>query len=348
MKQLTYIFTILAAVTCHAQDVHFSQVSAVPLTTNPALTGVFNGDYRIGINYRDQWSTISKFETISFFADASLFKRQMKGDFVGVGLMFYNDGANDASGAKRVNTLTAQFSASFLKRLTNKPAQYLSIGTQIGYMQRTITPEGLTYGTLWEEGNNYDPLVDGNSITGSHMDLTTGLFWYTYFNKHADAYAGMSLSHITRPKLSFLFDERDRLNRKFTIHGGGRLQLSETFSLLPSTQFGFQGPSFEGLLGGWFRYQIETMEKNNFGIYAGPWFRLVGNMDQPVSSDAIIIAFRLDFFNFALGVSFDINISDLNTISNGNGGPEISLIYIGGAGNPGGPSLGSKINCPKF
>ena len=40
-----------------AQDLHFSQFMNSPLTTNPANTGFIpGGDYRIGINYRNQWS----------------------------------------------------------------------------------------------------------------------------------------------------------------------------------------------------------------------------------------------------------------------------------------------------
>src|SRR5881392_4144784 len=42
-----------------AQDLHFSQFFNSPLTTNPANTGFLpDGDYRLGINYRNQWSTI--------------------------------------------------------------------------------------------------------------------------------------------------------------------------------------------------------------------------------------------------------------------------------------------------
>ena len=53
MKKLYFsllaCFTIWAA---GAQDVHYTQFYNSPLTTNPALTGVFNGSYRIGAIYR--------------------------------------------------------------------------------------------------------------------------------------------------------------------------------------------------------------------------------------------------------------------------------------------------------
>ena len=57
--------------------------------------------------------------------------------------------------------------------------------------------------------------------------------------------------------------------------------------------------------------------------------------------DAIIPSMWLEVGNFALGVSYDVNISNLRTASNARGGMEISLRFInpnpfkygGGRGN---------------
>jgi len=42
----------------HAQDVHFSQFFASPISLNPALSGSHNYDLRIVDNYRNQWFTL--------------------------------------------------------------------------------------------------------------------------------------------------------------------------------------------------------------------------------------------------------------------------------------------------
>ncbi|MFM9911534.1 MAG: type IX secretion system membrane protein PorP/SprF, partial [Chitinophagaceae bacterium] len=55
-----FIFFCLILSTVKAQDPNFSQFFVSPLTLNPALTGKFNGDFRIAGNYRDQWPSISK------------------------------------------------------------------------------------------------------------------------------------------------------------------------------------------------------------------------------------------------------------------------------------------------
>jgi len=41
-----------------AQDPHFSQFNAAPLQLNPAMAGVYEGQFRVGINYRDQWGSV--------------------------------------------------------------------------------------------------------------------------------------------------------------------------------------------------------------------------------------------------------------------------------------------------
>ncbi|HEY8915865.1 MAG TPA: type IX secretion system membrane protein PorP/SprF, partial [Chitinophaga sp.] len=50
---------LFAALQGTAQDLHFSQFFNSPLTTNPANTGFIpDGNYRVGINYRNQWASI--------------------------------------------------------------------------------------------------------------------------------------------------------------------------------------------------------------------------------------------------------------------------------------------------
>jgi hypothetical protein len=60
MRKLFLTFLILISVlSLKAQDPNFSQFFASPLTLNPALTGKFDGVFRIAGNYRNQWPTIN-------------------------------------------------------------------------------------------------------------------------------------------------------------------------------------------------------------------------------------------------------------------------------------------------
>ena len=71
--------SLMFAFTTQAQDLHFSQFFNSPLTTNPANTGFIpGGDYRIGINYRNQWSSIMTvpYQTMSAFGDMQIMQSE--------------------------------------------------------------------------------------------------------------------------------------------------------------------------------------------------------------------------------------------------------------------------------
>jgi hypothetical protein len=44
---------------CVAQHIHFSQFSETPLLRNPALAGIFYGDFRVQAVFRNQWSSVT-------------------------------------------------------------------------------------------------------------------------------------------------------------------------------------------------------------------------------------------------------------------------------------------------
>ena len=76
-------------------------------------------------------------------------------------------------------------------------------------------------------------------------------------------------------------------------------------------------------------------EKPN-SFYAGQWTRF-NNVN-----DALIPYVGLEFGDFRLGASYDVNISSLKTASQSRGGLEISLIYIKR------PPGAKGVPCPRF
>src|SRR5580765_8902229 len=78
----------LVSLCSQAQDLHFSQFFNSPLTTNPANTGFIpDADYRIGANYRNQYSTVMTvpYKTMSIFGDAQVFRDRIVNGWVGLG-----------------------------------------------------------------------------------------------------------------------------------------------------------------------------------------------------------------------------------------------------------------------
>src|SRR5437773_11610100 len=99
MKKLLLTVTVCGALAIgvSAQDPNFSQFFASPLTLNPALTGKFDGLYRVAGNYRNQWPTIfNAYTTYTASFDAGILKNRIpEYDQFGGGEIGFSDQAAD-------------------------------------------------------------------------------------------------------------------------------------------------------------------------------------------------------------------------------------------------------------
>ena len=94
------MITLLATSVVHAQDLHFSQWFNSPLTTNPANTGFIpEADYRLGANYRNQWSSIMSmpYKTMSVWGDVQLLRDRIESGWLGAGGVILRDVAGSGS-----------------------------------------------------------------------------------------------------------------------------------------------------------------------------------------------------------------------------------------------------------
>jgi hypothetical protein len=89
------------------------------------------------------------------------------------------------------------------------------------------------------------------------------------------------------------------------------------------------------VIGGAYAINVSQDLGSPTNLYLGSWYRF---------GDAIIPYVGLEFGDFQLGASYDVNTSSLKPASNMRGGAEISLIYIKKHSDPN----VKKLNCPKF
>src|SRR5215207_4229075 len=91
----SFLITVLCLICfgATAQDIHYSQFYASPLTLNPALTGINDCSYRVNGMYRSQWSSIpAPYSTPSLSFDInSLAPKVIKTGNLSAGLLIYND-----------------------------------------------------------------------------------------------------------------------------------------------------------------------------------------------------------------------------------------------------------------
>src|SRR5436189_2259979 len=98
-KLLVCICALLASQLLKAQDPHFSQFFASPLTLNPAFTGKFDGQWRVAAIHRDQWPSIPKaYVTTAASFDFGILKNKIpEGDIFGIGFSGLSDQSADAA-----------------------------------------------------------------------------------------------------------------------------------------------------------------------------------------------------------------------------------------------------------
>src|SRR5258708_29494064 len=126
----------------HAQDLHFSQWFNSPLTTNPANTGFIpDADYRIGANYRNQYSSIMAvpYKTMSIFGDAQVFRDKLENGWLGLGGVILRDVAGSGS-----LTSTKAYASIAYHQLLGL-SSLLSAGFNVGWSNKRIDQTKLKF-----------------------------------------------------------------------------------------------------------------------------------------------------------------------------------------------------------
>ena len=335
MKKKSSLLAILllAAFFVNAQDPHFSQFFASPLTLNPALTGKFDGTVRIAGNYRNQWPAFNNVYTTSTLSvDFDVLKSKIPDfDTWGVGILALTD---RAGGGVLTNNYIG-LSTSYHKALDEDGFQQLGIGFQGTYGQKRLdnsklyfedqlTPFGFT-------GVTQD-IFNTQNLNINYFDVNAGLLYSGSTADDNNFYVGASMYHINRPKESFKGGNWNIATRT-TISAGGYFTVSDILTLHTSGIYQYQNKASETTIGGALAAVIDDKSTDPSNVYIGSWYRF---------NDAIIPYVGLEFAGFRIGASYDVNISSLKAGSQSRGGMEISVIYIK-------RPVGFKgIPCPKF
>src|SRR5687767_10276196 len=180
MKRKFFTLTLcvaLASVSI-AQDPNFSQFFASPMTLNPALTGKFDGVYRVAGNYRNQWPTINNaFVTKTASIDFGILKNRLADiDQLGIGVMGFTDRAGD--GVLTNNYIA--LSVAYHKGLDENGYHQLGAGFQGSYMNKRLdvskvyfedqlTPNGFT-------GITSESFSD-DQVSLSYFDMNAGVLY---------------------------------------------------------------------------------------------------------------------------------------------------------------------------
>jgi type IX secretion system PorP/SprF family membrane protein len=313
-----------------AQDTHLSQYNYAPMELNPALAGLNTCDYRVAVNARTQWNTISGGNTYSTFGasgDMAVGKATKFNSFAGIGLSLQSD----IAGATSFNITRADVSAAYHFMMDRRGNSSLSLGLQFGFNYRGFNPNKSTYDNQYDPvTGQYDPSLPKETFARTSMiyvDAGAGLLYSVSFRRQKDnLYLGISLNHVNQPNISWYSpgvyngSGGDKLYLKTTIHGGGSFPLGDKVWLMPNFMLLFQGPSQEYDFGSLVKLKVGNNISSTF-FYLGAQFR--------APYDALILQTRLDYKGFTAGFSYDINVSKLTPASQTFGAPELAIMYQG-------------------
>jgi type IX secretion system PorP/SprF family membrane protein len=325
MKKIFSAILLIIAATAFGQDIHFSQYNASPLNLNPALTGFFNGDYRLAVNYRSQWGSFTRnYRTISGSFEFALFKGKLKYDNFAIGLLMYNDVAGDS----RYGSNNMTLSVGYRKQLGYHVKHNLSFGLQAAVLQQRISFNNLQFDNQFN-GIEFDETIPPSEIlnktSGFKPDVSVGLLWQVIPNDAFNYYFGGSYYHVLRPSTSLFDGSQYKLPSRYVAHAGAYVYVSNSVNLLPSAAFYKQAGTWQVNAGTYVQFVLDDWNDAQTAFAIGLWARVA----EPVF-DAVVAGFRLDFQNILLGFSYDFNVSALKRASNVRGAYELSLIYTGG------------------
>ncbi|MCX2575100.1 PorP/SprF family type IX secretion system membrane protein [Pedobacter sandarakinus] len=306
-------------------DPHFSQYYANPLWLNPALTGVTDGEYRININAKQQWSNLN-----SGYLTAGASIDQAPAKNLALGAMILNQTA----GSINYNQLSALVSAAYRIRLGRRGEQVINFGMQAGILNKSFDASKITLGSQYNPNQGYDPGLGMNDNINSESylapDINVGIMFFDGSgNTNVNVFAGASVAHLTTPKDRFAGQD-GRLPMRFTGHGGARFKVNYTLDIVPNFIYLRQGDAQEVAAGAYAQMMLNTESD----LLIGSNYRV---------KDSAIAFLGIHHRSMVFGLSYDFNTSSLNRATSSRGGLELSISFTSRKG-----IIGPNFFCPRL
>ena len=319
---LAVVFIAFLKSNVQAQDLHYSQFYNAPLAVNPALTGIFNGDQRLTLSFRDQGRSIPvPYLTFSAGYDQKFYPKKSDKGFFGGGLFFNYDKQGD-SNLQLVNlNVTGSYS-----RILNKK-NIVTIGGMIGFANRGFDPSALTWDTQWDTNTNQfnSSLGSGETFSFesfSFIETGLGLNYRWQKSERTKFDFGVGAFHLTQPNSRFNNSVNQKLPMRLSFYGIHSRELTNKLDLQLDAMYQIQGPYRELLFGGYLNFYLNQQRGKERQFRVGGGYKTTANV--------LFIKAGFQINELFIAASYDIDLSEeASTHVGGSGfGPEIHLRYI--------------------
>ncbi|MEO8403682.1 MAG: PorP/SprF family type IX secretion system membrane protein [Chitinophagaceae bacterium] len=335
MKHILIAIVILAGFhsSLLAQDIHFSQFFETPLLRNPALAGIFTGDYRLQMVYRDQWRSVTEGYRTGSLNGEYKYHIGKEDDFLTLGgqVLF------DRAGSAALTTTSVMPVINYHKSLSAEQNRYLSLGFMGGVVNRHFDRSKIT------TDNTYNTGFDGETTLVpdyTYMDGSTGISYNSNLTAKAEDnfYVGIAYHHFIKPKNTFFRDPSVQLNPKWVASTGFHFGVTDFSYITIQADYSMQKKYKETIAGVMYGTKLgPEVDNAKYVLHGGLFIRW---------NDALIPVIKMDYSGFSFAFSYDVNISKLKPASLGRGGFEFSLSYIGFTQRNN--SALNAVKCPRF
>lgn len=312
---------LLAVFSAGAQDLHFSQWFNSPLTTNPANTGFIpQSDYRLGANYRNQWSSIMSmpYKTMSVWGDAQFLRDRIETGWLGVGGVILRDVAGSGS-----LTSTKVYGSIAYHQMIGA-AHLLSAGFNAGWVNKRINSADLKFpdqfdGRFFTKDIPTSVILDNPNL--NYFDVQVGLNYAFFPTENLYVNGGFSTHHLNRPRESFFSPgngEDNRIPIRYIGFANATYKFNNDVIINPMVYHTRQANTAETVAGGNVQYNLSG--DGEMQLIGGIYMRL---------NDAVIPTVGFQWKNIRLMFSYDQTTSTLKQYNNGRGAYEFALIHNG-------------------
>lgn len=248
-NRLLFSLTLLSTC-CLSQNARFTQIQNAPVMLNPALSGKFSGNQRLGVLLSWQNSNLANVAHQNIYIETKLFNKKAKSDidtsgfnllkqknFFGLTLNHYQYG-NDILGFTQNSTpIFAKFTSitgSYHFNLTKDSRYYMGVGFQLTNADATLDES---------RGTDYNLEVSGGGFryrktNNLNFKNKVGYFNYsigTYLGFQTEEHLlemGLALYHLPQPNNDLNNDPDSKLRRRLSAYTNAFFKVNEHKQIL--------------------------------------------------------------------------------------------------------------------
>lgn len=301
------------------QDLHYSQFYNSPQNINPALTGLFQGTSRYLGSVRDQWRFVPvPWFTMSGAYDTKIPSKGNEKVLFGVGGNFNHDRQGDSK--MNLSALNVQLATHYVL----SPKHIFSGGLTLGFASRGFDTRSLTWDKQWDGEVFNSSLPSGESFGNLERIyfLETGFGLNYRYQRSARTYidAGAAVLHLLEPNQAFYNNRDAQLPQRFSLSLISNWKLTHALDLQVHALQQVQGAYEETLGGALVKIYMSQARGKALQLHLGLGYR---------TSESLIPTAAIQYNNYYVGLSYDVDTNDYNDIVGSNkGGPEVHFRYI--------------------